>query len=137
MGHGSARLLDILILENDHDNRQMLGYLFEANHCVARTVASLREAETALRERTPDVVLCDLNLADGERGCALAERLQSDPCTRHVARIAMTGDADPSADSLRAFDALERKPFEVARILRLVRQLGAASRVERLMSIAP
>lgn len=128
-----TRLVEILILEDDADTREMLAQVFEANMCVARTASNLAEAEAALRERLPDVVLADLHLGGGEAGWVFAERARDDARTSHVGRIGMSGaDVDPQAAA--AFDACIRKPFDTARLVRLVRHLAAASRVERMMA---
>jgi CheY-like chemotaxis protein len=62
----AARILDILVVENHPDTVKYLQmYLEQAGHHV-RTALTIREALAKIREQTPDVLLSDIGLPDGD-----------------------------------------------------------------------
>lgn len=105
----------ILIVEDDADTRAMLAALIRSRQLECDTASTLAEARGRMAARTPDLVLCDLVLPDGN-GMALFDALpQGSPCEM----VLTTGYA--SLDS--AIDALRRgatdyliKPINVQRL---------------------
>jgi PAS domain S-box-containing protein len=92
-----------------------LGHAVEAVHDGATAVARVRE-------RHPDVVLCDIGLP-GMDGYAVAQAIRSEPGLADVRLVAVSGYAQPE-DRARArragFDAHVAKPADPADIRRLL-----------------
>lgn len=124
----SQRVVDVLIVENDRETLAMFVDVLLANQFAVRGAANVHEAQAALRERVPDVVLCDLHLGRPDSGWNLAESIRENPRTCHVARIAMTGRLHPTLQVVRSFDEYLRKPLNLSVLLELVPRLAAASR---------
>lgn len=126
------RAVDVLVVENDHATLEVFVDLLRANRFAVRGAANVPEAEAAMRERVPDVVLCDLHLDRSDSGWKLAESIRANPRTCHVARIAMTGHLHPTLAVVRSFDEYLRKPLNIWVLLETVARLAEASRRARL-----
>ncbi|HEY8076380.1 MAG TPA: response regulator [Labilithrix sp.] len=110
----------VLVVDDTQDNREM--YMEYLRH-VGFTVASAATGEEAIektRELVPAVVLMDLSLP-GIDGCDATAILKSDPKTRHIPIIALTGhvDAEHRARAMRVgcdrFVAKPSLPADIAR----------------------
>lgn len=92
----------VLIVEDNHPFRQALREAVEASFpgLRVREAATLAQADWALQDRTPSLVLLDLALPDGNgldwarRTKAVHPSLPVVPCTQH--------DADEYRDAARA-----------------------------------
>ncbi len=94
-----------LVVDDDDALRMLCRVVLELGGFSVREAASLAEAETALAEARPDVVLLDVHLGY-EASDALMARLRADG----VPVAAVTGSADVSDYHDRA-DAVVAKPF--------------------------
>ena len=68
--------LEVLVVEDDADGRQMLGALFEQSGAVVRYAPSALEALAAIAQAVPDVMTCDIGLP-GEDGYSLMRRVRA------------------------------------------------------------
>ena len=107
--------LHALIIDDDTNFRTSLELLVQREGFVTRTAGSLAEARESLAAGTPDVVLVDLTLPDGD-GLAW---LRSEPAASTAEVIVITGSTsvDSAVDALRggALDYLT-KPIDRARL---------------------
>lgn len=110
-GRAALAALDVLVVEDDADTRDMLAALLEQDGLRVRCAASVAEALAAVREAPPDVIVSDLALG-AEHGHDLAARLRDDPDTHDLAIVAITGSVDPEWDVVRHFDAYLVKPLD-------------------------
>ncbi|KWO75597.1 sigma-54-dependent transcriptional regulator [Burkholderia ubonensis] len=105
----------ILIVEDDADTRAMLAALAHAQHLTCDAAATLEEARALMSAHTPDLVLCDLVLPDGN-GMKLFDEL---PKESHCEMVLTTGHAslETAIDALRrgATDYLV-KPINMQRL---------------------
>jgi CheY-like chemotaxis protein len=93
----------ILIIEDDQDSREMLGYLLKlSGHDVFEAPDGARGITIAERER-PQVVLVDVGLP-GLDGYEVARRLRALPGGDSLLLLALTGHGLPE-DRRRAIDA--------------------------------
>lgn len=127
----TEKVIDVIVVEDDHDCRLMLATALTAAECVVLAVAGADAAYEAAQRRVPDVIVTDLHLRDGSAGWTLAQVLRADPRTRDVGLIAVTGLVAPAMEIVAPFDAYLRKPFDLDLIIQLVRQLAAVSREAR------
>ena len=79
----------ILLIEDNHDNRELMSYLLTAfGHTVF--VAESGSAGLELARRVlPDLIVCDVQLPDID-GFEIASRLREEPLMRTIPLIAVT-----------------------------------------------
>jgi DNA-binding NtrC family response regulator len=113
--HEGATMPYVLIVEDDADTRAMLAALAQAQQLTCDTAATLEEARARMVVHTPDLVLCDLVLPDGN-GMDLFDEL---PAGAHCEMVLTTGHAslETAIDALRhgATDYLV-KPLNMQRL---------------------
>jgi signal transduction histidine kinase len=113
---------NVLLIEDNADGRDMMAMMLEAQlYTVATAVDGydgLRQAAAAL----PDIALVDIGLP-GIDGYEVARRMRSDPATKGVRLIALTGYGQES-DRARAidagFDAHLVKPVDMGRLIEVL-----------------
>jgi CheY-like chemotaxis protein len=104
----------VLVIEDNADNRQLIGYLLQAaGHHVDMAESGERGIELA-RTADCDVILIDLHMP-GIDGFTTAERLRADPNLAGrplvaVTALAMVGDRE--AILQRGFDGYVSKPID-------------------------
>lgn len=92
---------NVLLVEDDQAGRRLYAeWLTQAGFTVKQAHNGLQALEHAL-EIVPDIVVTDLHLP-GIDGFELTRRLRSDPRTRNVPIVAVTGYAAFAADPARA-----------------------------------
>jgi PAS domain S-box-containing protein len=82
----SLRGLNILIVDDDGDVRDLLGLLLESRAATARSASSVAEALTAIGQRRPDVLLADLGMPE-EDGYSLIRKIRADEGQQHLPRL--------------------------------------------------
>jgi CheY-like chemotaxis protein len=109
--------LEILVVDDDRDVRDLLALLLESRGAVARTVSSAAEAIDAIRRRRPQVLLADLRMPD-EDGYSLIRKLRAEEQKQSQDRlpaIAVTADAsscDREQAIIAGYDAHIAKPVD-------------------------
>jgi two-component system, NtrC family, nitrogen regulation response regulator NtrX len=123
--------LDILVVDDELDIRELVAGVMEDEGFAARTAANSDEALAAITERRPSLVLLDVWL-EGSRldGLDLLDEIKRRDPTLPVLVISGHGNIDTAVAAIRrgASDFIE-KPFEAERLLYLV---GRATETERL-----
>lgn len=117
--------IDVLVVDDDDDGREMLALLLETWGAVVRKASSAAEALRAIGSRRPDILLADLRMP-GEDGFVLIQKIRTDEIERDQPRLpALAVTAHASArDRERAmaagYDGHLAKPLdpgELARVL--------------------
>jgi len=116
----------ILIVDDDAELAAMLVRLFSREHWATQTVLTAGDAERALGQLRPDIVLLDAMLPDGN-GFDLARRWRAAYPTLGVVMLTARGDPIDRAIGLEiGADDYLSKPFEprelVARLRALLRR---------------
>jgi len=93
----------VLIVEDDEDTRELMGFLLDTCGFEVALARTGEEALALLSERPPAVITIDIGLP-GINGLELARRVRQHPATRDVPMIAVTGWA-AERDVARARDA--------------------------------
>jgi two-component system cell cycle response regulator DivK len=120
----------VLIIEDNDANRYLARFILEKNGFEVAAAANGAEGVRIAGERTPDLVLMDIEMPEMD-GYEAAGRLRAAPATAKVPIMAFTSYAHP-ADRERALaqgfsDYLE-KPFDVDEFVRrVIRLLPPAS----------
>ena len=87
----SARQL-ILVVEDNEANQLLTRSVLELEGYAVEVAGSANEAFEVLRERTPDLILMDVQLP-GEDGLSTTRRLKADPVTATIPVVALTAHA--------------------------------------------
>lgn len=115
----------VLVVEDDHDHANILTNVLEWAGYHTLAIDRVADAKALLLVRRPDLVLLDLHLPDGigfdvvDAICARAE-------TCDVPIIVVTADPDfaQRANEDRRIAHVAEKPFDLARLLDQIAQLG-------------
>ena len=130
----------VLVVEDCPDTRRLIERALGSQFAL-RACEGLAEARAALADGTPDLVILDIGLPDGD-GMALCSELRSDEATRGIPVIFLSSrnavDTKVTAFGLGADDFVD-KPFDAAELrarvsarLRRIRSLEKQSAVRAL-----
>jgi two-component system, cell cycle response regulator DivK len=105
----------VLLVEDNHDNYEMVRFLLERADYTVVGAHTGREAVTAAKEHKPDVILMDLSLPELD-GWEAAQEIKKDPEIANIPLIALTahtlpGDRKKAMES--GFDNYISKPINV------------------------
>jgi len=127
----------ILIVEDEEPLSLLLRYNLETEGYDVETVARGDDADTRLRESTPDLVVLDWMLP-GLSGIELCRRLRARPETKSLPIIMLTARGEES-ERVRGLstgaDDYIVKPFSVPELVARIRALLRRSRPERLADV--
>jgi two-component system phosphate regulon response regulator PhoB len=137
MDNGFRMNARILIVEDEEPLTMLLRYNLEAEGYEVETSARGDEADTRLKESTPDLVVLDWMLP-GLSGIELCRRLRARPETRQLPIIMLTARGEES-EKVRGLatgaDDYIVKPFSVPELLARVRALLRRANPERVATI--
>ncbi|MEK6540967.1 MAG: response regulator, partial [Pseudomonadota bacterium] len=114
--------LDILIVDDEQDIRELVAGVIEDEGYQTRTAANSDETLAALSERRPSLVLLDVWLEGSALdGLDLLDEIKRRDPTIPVLVISGHGNLDTAVAAIRrgATDFIE-KPFEAERLLNLI-----------------
>jgi len=113
----------VLLVDDNIDAMEMMGFLLAEMGYEARTTADASEIEAIARSHRPQVIVLDIGLP-GVDGYEVARRLKANPELAHIRLVAHTGYGSPE-DRKRAheagFDAHLVKPAELADLEKALR----------------
>ena len=125
--------LDILVVDDEEDIRDLVSGLLEEEGYEARTAADSTSALAALRERRPSLVLLDVWLQGSQLdGLELLDEIKRRDPSLPVLMISGHGNIDTAVTAIRrgAVDFIE-KPFEAEKLLHLVARATETERLRR------
>lgn len=120
----------VLVVDDFQDNREMFAEFLSLSGFRVAEAATGPEALAKSFELLPDVILMDLSLPEVD-GWEVTRRLKSDPRTRHIPVVALTGHvlADHSREARDAgCAAFLTKPCPPETLVLEVQRVLAASR---------
>ncbi|EJN08685.1 ATP-binding protein [Herbaspirillum sp. YR522] len=123
---GRARVLDILIVDDNVDSAEMLSMLMDYHGHAARIAASGRQALEIAAASRPDVVFLDIGLPDMS-GYEVAAALRKIPGLDHARFVALTGrgaETDKASALAAGFDHHVTKPASLERLLEILAGVG-------------
>jgi response regulator RpfG family c-di-GMP phosphodiesterase len=119
------RTLRILVVDDDPHLRELISTSFETAHVTVEEAESAAEAAKRIAARHPDVIVLDVAMPVVD-GITFCRGLKSDPRTRDIPVVLLTGDADAELSGWQAgASAFLRKPFSPLTLLATVERLGA------------
>jgi two-component system OmpR family response regulator len=123
--------VNILIVDDHPELLDLVSRALERDDHVVRAVGTLSEARLALGERTPDVLVLDLALPDGE-GVDLCRELRRAGEQLPILMLTAHGEVRQRVAGLDAgADDFLAKPFAMAELRARVRALGRRGAVTR------
>ena len=93
----------VLVVDDSRDNLTTMREMLQSRGYRACTVTSAEDAEQQIHRHPPDVILLDVMLP-GKSGYELCQELKSNPSTRLIPVIIITGLSDPDS-RLRGINA--------------------------------
>ena len=120
----------ILIVDDEPAIRDMVAYALRKGEYEPAHAGDAREAQAAIAERVPDLILLDWMLP-GTSGLELARRLRRDQLTREIPIIMLTarGEENDRVGGLEAgVDDYVVKPFSARELLARIRAVMRRSR---------
>src|ERR671910_1554653 len=125
--------LDILIVDDERDIRDLVSGVLEDEGFTTRTAADSGEALQALSERRPSLALLDVWLQGSKLdGLQLLQEIKRRDPSLPVLMISGHGNLDTAVAAVRegAVDFIE-KPFEASRLVYLVDRATETERLRR------
>ncbi|MBX3562095.1 MAG: sigma-54-dependent Fis family transcriptional regulator [Sphingomonas sp.] len=125
--------LDILIVDDEQDIRDLVSGVLEDEGFSTRTAANSMEALQALADRRPSLALLDVWLQGSKLdGLQLLEEIKRRDPTLPVLMISGHGNLDTAVAAIRqgAVDFIE-KPFEAGHLVHLVTRATETERLKR------
>ena len=130
---GSGKGRSVLVVEDDASSRYGLKSLLESEGYEVTEAGALAEAEEAIGRRTPDVLILDITLPDGDGAEWL--RLLARPEGRLpfpvLALTGVTADEDNRRIERSGVSAILQKPVNVALLFQALRNCRPAAHVAR------
>jgi CheY-like chemotaxis protein len=116
----------ILVVEDDPQVARLIALVLQRNGYASQVVADGQSALDAARAQKPAMIFADLTIK-GMGGEALCSTLKSNPETRAIPYVVVSGDRD-IADKAHACGADDYmgKPFEFEDLIRLVNKYAKA-----------
>ena len=116
----------ILLVEDDEDTRQMMVIALAAQGFGVDEAATVDEATSLLRANRYDLVLTDYDLPD-KTGATLLRQGAREGILHDAVAVVVTAHPDP--EGIDGFEIL-RKPLDLTRFLRQIREILASRREE-------
>jgi signal transduction histidine kinase/CheY-like chemotaxis protein len=113
----------VLIVDDDASVLDAMRGLLARWECEVSTATNCAEALAMARAMRPDVVLCDLNLADGEDGVKVVELLQRECGGSRLACAFVTGESSREAAASRTGHPVIHKPTSASKLRALIEHL--------------
>jgi two-component system, OmpR family, phosphate regulon response regulator PhoB len=120
----------ILVVDDEPAIREMVAFALRKDNYDAMQAADSREAQAAIADKVPDLILLDWMLP-GTTGLELARRWRRDELTRQIPIIMLTarGEEDDRVSGLEAgVDDYVVKPFSARELLARIRAVLRRSR---------
>jgi DNA-binding response OmpR family regulator len=111
----------ILVVEDDHDTRELLRFFLEQHSARVAAVDSVEPAMECFKSSPPDLVIADIGLP-GYNGFALINLIRNadtekQRTTPSIALTAYASPADRAATLAAGFDRYLEKPFVPTELL--------------------
>jgi response regulator RpfG family c-di-GMP phosphodiesterase len=115
--------LRVLVVDDDDGLRALIRTSFEVGEITVDEAESAEAASRKIAASRPDVIVLDVAMP-GVDGITFCQRLKSDPGTRDIGVVLLTGAMDLDRQEVAA-DAFLRKPFSPLALLSTVERVGS------------
>ncbi len=119
--------LEVLVVEDDNDTRELLGLLLESRGATAILAHNVAEGLEALRKQRPDVIVADIGMPE-YNGYAFIAAVRKEPqseirSTPVIALTAYSTPADRDTALISGFNEYLSKPFKPDRLIAAIERL--------------
>ncbi|MGD0836384.1 MAG: response regulator [Polyangia bacterium] len=131
----------ILLVDDDKDLVASTKAVLEANGFEVTAEHNGTDALQAVAAVRPDLIVLDVMMDTDAEGFTVAYKLESDPATRHIPVVLLTGFMDHLAQRRESFDfingrdwpaaKLMQKPVAMPELLASIRELLAEAAARR------
>jgi two-component system, OmpR family, alkaline phosphatase synthesis response regulator PhoP len=108
----------VLLVDDDKDLVQSVKVVLEANGFEVATEHNGAGALAAVAAHRPDLIVLDVMMDTDAEGFGVAYRLESDPATRRIPIVLMTGFMDHMAAKREAFDFITGREWPAAKLMK-------------------
>jgi CheY-like chemotaxis protein len=122
--------VDILVVEDDQDTRELLKILLQGEGGTVRAAASVTEALSAYDQSRPDVIIADIGMPE-YNGYTLIGRVRGRDRGRLIPAIALTAyttSVDRDTVLSAGFQVHMAKPFDADKLISVIAGLVAKYR---------
>lgn len=123
--------IDVLVVEDDADNRELIAFTLDMYGAKVTTVSSAADAIDTLIEYKPDVIISDIGMSEMD-GYMLMQKIRQVTQTSQIPAIALTAYAS-AADQQQAFAAGFQehlpKPMEPMQLVETILKVVTATQV--------
>jgi diguanylate cyclase (GGDEF)-like protein len=122
---GARDQLRVLVVDDDDGLRLLLRTTLDGIGADVREAVDAATAVDAILAAPPDVIVLDVNLP-GMDGLSFCRRLKSDPATRGIGVVLLTGSDSSTEEAGRAVgaEAFLRKPFSPLGLVAVVEEVA-------------
>jgi len=121
----SSDPITVLVVDDDPALRELVRTSFEMLHVRVEEADGAASAATSIAANHPDVIVLDVGMP-GVDGLAFCRSLKSDPQTRDIPVVLLTGNAESELSGWDAgAGAFLRKPFSPLALLNVVERFAA------------
>jgi PAS domain S-box-containing protein len=116
----------VLAVDDEADARELIRRVLETHGARVTTVSSAEQALAALKTMTPDVLVSDIGMPDGDGYQLIRSVRASEAKGRHIPALALTAFArsdDRKRAMLAGYDAHLAKPFDLAEFLLVIARM--------------
>jgi two-component system, cell cycle response regulator DivK len=120
----------VLIVEDNEKNMKLARDVLQAKGYETLEAVTGEEGVKLAKERTPDLVLMDIQLP-GINGIEAFRQMRADPKTAKIPVVAVTASVTPTDRSqitAAGFDAFVSKPINLKEFLETVKRLVGAAK---------
>ncbi len=130
----TLRGIRVLVVEDEGDTRDLLGFVLETHGATALLEDNVTDALEVCRKEKPDVIVTDIGMP-GYNGYALiaAVRKEERPEIRSIPVIALTAYATPADRDtalISGFNKYLTKPFEPGTLIHAIKSAHDEHRID-------
>lgn len=123
----NSKKLTVLIVEDNADMRRVISGILQVKGCKTIMTHGYEEALEIIRNESPDIVSCDIQLKGKLSGLDLARTIRKDERTAHLFLIAISGysgEHERQAALEAGFNMFFSKPVKFADLTRAIETLS-------------
>lgn len=135
------RGIRVLVLEDEKDTRDLLGFLLQSHGASPLLAENLAEALELCKKERIDIVISDIGMREYNGYAFVAALRKADkPEIRDIPAIALTAFATTTDRDIvlsSGFNQYVAKPFEPAQLIQMIRELHDAGMDAALIGYRP
>lgn len=103
----------VMIIEDEESVRRSIEFSLQREGCEVKSAGTIREAEALMKVYTPELILCDINLPDGN-GLDFIKKIRSETNAHLICLTALDRETDMVMGYEAGADDYIAKPFSLS-----------------------